>query len=91
MSKLFARFYEWSRLYRLNPCDVDALPAMALVGRVLAAFGSHCKCCSGTRVLVAMAIGAAWPSVAVLLLTLGVGVVAVVVIMRGAPAEERGE
>ena len=56
--------YEKRRIYLLNPCDVDASPKIKPLGTTLALLGSHCKCCSGTRVLVALAVGALWPKVA---------------------------
>lgn len=45
-------FYERRRLYRFNPCDVDALPALALLGRALARFSSGCPCCDAVRTMV---------------------------------------
>lgn len=68
--KLWTRFYEgeftprWLRPYKANPCDVDAAGPLKALGEALAVLGSHCKCCSGTRVLVALVAGALWPEVA---------------------------
>lgn len=60
LSKLHA-LYEDRKLYRANPCDVESHRFIAPFGRALAHFGSYCACCSGTRVLAAVALTAAWP------------------------------
>ena len=45
--------------YRINPCDFERFPSLDRLGDFLAVFGSHCKCCSGARVLGAFALGIA--------------------------------
>lgn len=52
--------YEKHKLYRGNPCDRDAHPVLRPFGRAVATLASHCACCSGSRILLAMALGAAF-------------------------------
>ena len=54
--KFLTKFYEDKKVYLANPCDVDAQKHVAVVGRALAYFGSHCPCCSGVRVLAAVGL-----------------------------------
>lgn len=61
MFKLLRKFYEDKHIYKANPCDVDAHKFIAPFGRALAHFGSYCACCSGTRVLAAIALTAMYP------------------------------
>lgn len=56
----YLRFYEARKIYRANPCDRDS--ALQPVGRALTHFGSHCPCCSGTRVLAAVALSVMFPT-----------------------------
>ena len=55
-------FYERRRLYRFNPCDVDAFPALAVLGRALARFSSGCPCCDAVRAVLLAASAAACPT-----------------------------
>ena len=50
--------------YRLNPCDIDRLPALATIGDALAEFfeaafrrPTHdCPCCMAVRVIILTAV-----------------------------------
>lgn len=61
MFKRLHELYETRQLYKANPCDVEAHKFIAPFGRALAHFGSYCACCSGTRVLAAIALTALYP------------------------------
>ena len=58
---LWLRYYERWGLYKANPCDVDAHPWLKPFGRAAAHLTSLCPCCTGVRILVAVAITAIWP------------------------------
>lgn len=74
----FDAFYEgaytpkWLRPYRANPCDVGATPVLRPLGRALALLGSHCKCCSGARVLATAVLALAFPRVVAMAIVLWV-------------------
>lgn len=42
---------------RLNPCDIARFPVLAPLGDALALLAPECKCCAGTRVLIALLVG----------------------------------
>lgn len=42
----------------LNPCDVDHMPVLTLVGDLLAMLATDCPCCNGGRMVFALLIGA---------------------------------
>ena len=54
--------YEDCKLYKLNPCDVGSFGWLVPLGRALQKFGSHCQCCSGSRVVFLVAVMAAIPA-----------------------------
>lgn len=53
-----ADLYERFKLYKANPCDVDACAPLKRAGRVLAALTTHCPCCTGARIAAAFILGA---------------------------------
>lgn len=40
---------------KLNPCHCDHIDALTPVQRFCEAFGTYCRCCSGTRVFLLLA------------------------------------
>ena len=62
--------YERAKLYRANPCDVDAHPILRPIQRGLAGLASACPCCSGARILFVAALAAAFPAATLTAITL---------------------
>jgi hypothetical protein len=51
--------YEEKKLYRFNPCDVDAFKFLQAYARALESLTSQCPCCNGARIVVAI-VAAYW-------------------------------
>lgn len=60
ISKLHA-IYEDYRLYRANPCDVDAHPILHPIRRGLIALAIDCPCCNGARIIAVAIVAAVAP------------------------------
>lgn len=57
----FSHLYEYFKLYKINPCDADSFPFVQRLYKPLAFFasGTECKCCLGSRVVLAAVLGLA--------------------------------
>ena len=67
---ILSTLYERAKLYRANPCDVDAHPILRPIQRGLAGLASACPCCSGARIIFVAALAAASPAAAFAAITL---------------------
>lgn len=74
--------YENWGWYKANPCDVGSSRHLAGIAWAITGLGSHCRCCSGARVLLAFVLGAVLPLkaslwiIAVFLFVMAMGIVA---------------
>ena len=67
---ILSTLYERAKLYRANPCDVDAHPILRPIQRGLAGLASACPCCSGARIVLVAATAAVSPAAAFTAITL---------------------
>lgn len=58
ISNAWYMVYENWGWYKANPCDVGASRHLAGLTWAFSMMGSHCRCCSGVRVVLAFVLGA---------------------------------
>ncbi len=53
--------YEEKKLYRFNPCDVDAFQFLQAYARTLESLTTQCPCCNGARIVAAVVVAYWFP------------------------------
>lgn len=78
-----AGLYERLKLFKVNPCDFDAIVPLKPLGKAFESLTVACPCCTGARIVIAAALAAVWP-----LFTLGALALWVLVAYYSAAGDE---